>query len=45
MLSLCRKASPLLFAHAGPPCLRGGCPEGAMSCGKAAEVRERFAAL
>ena len=45
MLSLCCKASPLLFAHAGPPCLRGGCPEGAMSCGKAAEVRERFAAL
>lgn len=45
MLSLCRKAAPLLFAHAGPPCLRGGCPEGAMTCGKAAEVREKFAAL
>ena len=42
MLRLVRGVAPHLFAHAGPPCLRGNCPEGKMSCGKAAEVRERF---
>ncbi len=42
MLMLVREAAPLLFAQAGPPCLRGACPEGKMSCGKAAEVRAKF---
>ncbi len=45
MLRLCRQAAPELFRKAGPPCLRGGCPEGKMSCGQAAEVRKRFEAL
>ena len=45
MLRLVREAAPHLFAQSGPPCLRGACPEGKMSCGKAAEVRERFARL
>lgn len=45
MLRLCREAAPELFDKAGPPCLRGACPEGKMSCGRAAEVRERFASL
>ena len=45
MLRLCRSAAPHLFAKAGPPCLRGDCPEGKMSCGKAIEVRARYAAL
>ena len=45
MLRLCRSAAPHLFAKAGPPCLRGDCPEGGMSCGKAGEVRARYAAL
>lgn len=45
MLRLAREAAPHLFAQAGPPCLRGDCPEGKMSCGKAQEVRERFARL
>ena len=35
MLKLCREASPLLFEHAGASCVKGYCPEGAMSCGKA----------
>lgn len=45
MLRLCREAAPHLFEKSGPPCLYGACPEGKMSCGKAAEVRARFAAL
>lgn len=42
MLRLVRKASPELFRHAGPACVRGACPEGKMSCGKQAEVRRFF---
>lgn len=45
MLRLCRTVAPLLFAAAGPACFKGGCSEGAMSCGKAKEVRERFAKI
>ena len=33
MLKLCRQVAPVLFENAGPGCLRGRCPEGAMSCG------------
>ena len=43
MLRLCLQAAPHLFKHAGPPCVSGACPEGKMSCGKAAEVRRRYA--
>ena len=42
MLRLCRQAAPVLFANAGPGCVRGACPEGSKSCGKAAEVREKY---
>lgn len=35
MLELCKEASPLLFEHAGAACVKGYCPEGDMSCGKA----------
>ncbi len=45
MLILARRAAPLLFVDAGPDCLRGSCPEGAMTCGALAEVRRDFAAL
>lgn len=41
MLALCREAAPALFSSAGPPCLRGDCPEGTHSCGQAKAVRER----
>lgn len=34
MLALCKIAAPDLFKNAGPGCLRKGCPEGKMSCGK-----------
>ncbi|MGN1121901.1 MAG: FAD-dependent thymidylate synthase, partial [Eubacteriales bacterium] len=45
MLRLVKKVSPLLFNNTGPACVRGKCAEGSMSCGKAAQVRERFLAL
>ena len=45
MLRLVKEAAPHLFSMAGPPCLRGACPEGKMSCGQMAQVRERFARL
>lgn len=45
MLRLARQAAPLLFAQAGPGCLSGACPEGPMSCGAMAEVREEFSNL
>ena len=45
MLKLCREAAPALFEHAGPACLRGACPEGKNTCGKAQEVRERADSL
>ena len=44
MHRLCMEVAPALFADAGPGCLRGACPEGAKSCGKAGEIkRERQA--
>ena len=45
MLRLCEKVSPVLFKHAGPACVKGYCPEGSMSCGKAPtmkELREKY---
>ena len=45
MLRLARRAAPLLFAEAGPGCLRGACPEGAMSCGEMLAVRQEFSEL
>lgn len=42
MLRLVLEAAPTLFQHAGPSCLRGGCPEGKMSCGKISEVRAYY---
>ncbi|MBQ4617152.1 MAG: FAD-dependent thymidylate synthase [Clostridia bacterium] len=43
MLRLCREAAPALFSHAGPSCVNGACPEGAMTCGRIKEMRERYA--
>lgn len=42
MLLLCRQAAPLLFVGAGPGCVSGPCPEGAMSCGSSQEMRKRY---
>ena len=43
MLALVKEVAPTLFAKAGPRCVNGPCPEGAMSCGKMLEKREIFA--
>lgn len=45
MLALVIKVAPNLFKNAGPSCVCGGCSEGKMSCGQAAEVREFFKEL
>lgn len=37
MLKLCKMVAPVMFADAGPGCVRGACPEGAKSCRKGAE--------
>ena len=45
MLKLVLPLAPHIFAAAGPRCLNGPCPEGAMCCGKQTQVREEYAAL
>lgn len=42
MLSLVCKVAPELFKKAGPSCVCGACPEGKMTCGKAAEMRKMY---
>ncbi len=39
MLKEVKKAAPAIFENSGPACLRGTCPEGKMSCGRAAEMK------
>ena len=34
MLKQCKEVYPVIFKDAGPPCLRGPCPEGKLTCGK-----------
>lgn len=45
MLALVREVAPRLFGKSGPPCLRGTCTEGKMSCGRQTEVRAFFGRL
>lgn len=45
MLKLAKKVAPTLFSDGGPGCIIGPCPEGKLTCGKIAEVRERFKRL
>ena len=33
MLRICMEVSPVIFRDAGPPCVRGPCPEGKLTCG------------
>lgn len=42
MLELVKGAAPTIFKYAGPSCVAGPCPEGAMSCGKALEKRRMY---
>jgi len=46
MLKQVRKTAPVLFRKSGPACYSTGkCPEGKMTCGKAAEVKKYFRSL
>ncbi|HWI40857.1 MAG TPA: FAD-dependent thymidylate synthase [Verrucomicrobiae bacterium] len=45
MLKLAKGVAPVIFRDAGPGCVSGGCPEGKMTCGRAAEVRGFFNSL
>ena len=45
MLELARPTAPFIFADAGAGCVRGACPEGKMSCGRAKEVRAHYQQL
>ena len=42
MLRQVHQVAPTLFEYSGPPCVKGPCPEGKMSCGKAAEMKRRY---
>ena len=42
MLMLVKEVAPILFAMAGPPCVKGPCPEGKMSCGRMEEMRVKY---
>lgn len=44
MLECVREVAPTIFGHCGPSCVTGKCKEGAMSCGKVKEMREKFKA-
>lgn len=45
MHRICMGVAPMLFADAGPECLRGKCGEGEKSCGRMAEMKEKRDAL
>lgn len=45
MYRLCIGVAPNMFSHAGPPCVRGKCTEGKMSCGMPNEVRALFKSI
>lgn len=45
MLRLVYPIAPSLFENSGPGCVKGPCPEGAMSCSKVSQMREKYAAL
>lgn len=45
MLKKVKRVAPVLFENAGPPCLRGPCPEGHRSCDKIKQVRSFFSSL
>ena len=43
MLRLCKDVAPSIFKNAGPSCVKEGkCPEGRMTCGRFAEVKESY---
>ena len=45
MLEAVLKVAPNVFAGAGPGCLTSACPEGAKSCGKVKEVKDKLSKI
>ena len=45
MLKQVKRIAPTIFCNAGPSCVRMGCKEGKMSCGKMAEMRAFYKEL
>lgn len=45
MLRQLKIIAPTLFKNAGPGCVAGQCPEGAMSCGSQRSMREKYSNL
>jgi thymidylate synthase (FAD) len=45
MLKHVKPIAPTIFKQAGPPCMKGKCPEGEYDCGKSREVRAFFNGL
>ncbi len=46
MAKECKKVAPVIFEKAGPSCVQSRtCPEGAFSCGKMKEIREKYSKL
>jgi thymidylate synthase (FAD) len=45
MLVLAKKKAPFIFRTSGPACVTGPCSEGEMTCGRPAEIREKFRSL
>lgn len=43
MYKLVVAVAPHIFAASGPSCMAGPCPEGKMSCGRAEEMRRKYA--
>ena len=43
MLEILRSEEPELFRYYGPSCyVDGFCPEGRLTCGRAAEMKEKY---
>ena len=42
MLKLVKEVAPTLFEKSGPPCLKGVCPEGKMSCGLSSQKKKIY---
>ncbi|MBQ6947491.1 MAG: FAD-dependent thymidylate synthase [Clostridia bacterium] len=42
MCALVKEVAPTIFRYAGPPCLKGRCPEGKMTCGKMQEMKQKY---
>lgn len=45
MLRCVKAVAPTVFEKAGPPCLKGPCPEGVMSCGETEKMRKKYGTM